>query len=86
MRDRVESSFGAGALSANRSGSGRTPFTRSAKRALQSALRQAVAEDAAKMRPEHLLLGVLAERDGRGARLLAAHGVTAAQLRGRDAA
>jgi ATP-dependent Clp protease ATP-binding subunit ClpA len=81
VRDRVESSFGAGALAAGRPGSGRTPFTRPAKRALQEALRAAVAEDAGELRSEHLLLGVLAEPGGRGARLLAAHGVTAEALR-----
>jgi ATP-dependent Clp protease ATP-binding subunit ClpA len=86
VRERVESSFGAGALDAGRLGSGRTPFTRPAKRALQSALREAVAEGAGELRPAHLLLGVLAEPAERGARLLAAHGVTADHLRGRDAA
>ena len=81
VRERVESAFGAGALSAGAPASGRTPFTRPAKRALQEALRQAVADGAGELRPEHLLLGVLAEPDGRGARLLAGHGVTAEALR-----
>ena len=81
VRERVESAFGAGALSAGASTAGRTPFTRPAKRALQEALRQAVADGAGELRPEHLLLGVLAEPDGRGARLLAGHGVTAEALR-----
>ena len=81
VRRRVESAFGTGALSAGRPAAGRTPFTRPAKRALQNALREAVAEEAGELRPEHLLLGVLAERDGRGARLLADHGVTAEALR-----
>lgn len=86
VRGRVESSFGVGALSAGRPGSGRTPFTEPAKQALQEALRQAVADGTGEIRAEHVLLGVLAEPDGRGARLQAAHGVTAGRLRGRDAA
>jgi hypothetical protein len=57
----VESAFGPGALSPGRSTSGRTPFTRPAKRALQEALRQAVADGAGELRAEHLLRGVLAE-------------------------
>jgi ATP-dependent Clp protease ATP-binding subunit ClpA len=81
VRERVESAFGAGALHAPASAPRRTPFTRPAKRALQEALRQAVADGAGELRAEHLLLGVLAEPDGRGARLLAGHGVTTEALR-----
>ena len=62
--------FGPGALSPGPSTSARTPFTPSAKRALQAALRQAVADGDRELRAEHLLLGLLAD-----------HGVTAEALR-----
>lgn len=81
VRARVESSFGPGALSTGRRGWGRTPFTPHAKKALELALRQAVADGAGELRPEHLLRGVLVGGDGRGARLLSAHGITVDRLR-----
>lgn len=86
VRDRVEASFGPGALARGRRTGGRTPFTPGAKKALELTLREAVADGAGEIRAEHLLLGVLREGDGLGARLLAAHGVTAGRLRGSDAA
>jgi ATP-dependent Clp protease ATP-binding subunit ClpA len=86
VRDRVESSFGRGALSATRPRTSSTPFTARAKKALQLTLREAVAAGDGEIRPEHVLLGVLSEGEGLGARLLAAHGVTAGRLRGTDTA
>lgn len=86
VRDRVEASFGPGALARGRHAGTRTPFTPRAKKALELTLREAVATGAGEIRPEHLLLGVLREGDGLGARLLAAHGVTAERLRGSNAA
>jgi ATP-dependent Clp protease ATP-binding subunit ClpA len=85
VRRRVESTFGPGALS-GRGGrrGGQPPFTRRAKKALELALREAVHAGDREIRAEHLLLGLLREGDGVGARLLAAHGVTAAALRGDD--
>ena len=56
------------------------PWTPDAKRALEHSLRQAVAAGDDEIRPEHLLLGILAGGDP-VAQALAARGVTAERLR-----
>lgn len=90
VRDRVEAAFGPGALAGGRPTAGRLLFTAQAKKALELALREAVSLGSREIRAEHLLLGILRAGDGLGARLLAAHGVTAdalrARVRGSDAA
>ena len=95
MRERVERAFGPGALSrrgrCRRGGtSGRVPFSARAKKALELTLREAVSLGERDLRAEHLVLGLLRERDGVAARVLAERGVTLAAARekvaGRDAA
>jgi ATP-dependent Clp protease ATP-binding subunit ClpA len=91
VRERVERAFGRGALSRGRAcGGGHIPFTPRAKKALELALREAIALGANDIRVEHLVLGVVREGDGVGANILAARGVTreavVARLEGRDAA
>jgi hypothetical protein len=56
------------------------PWSADAKRALEQSLRQALAAGDTEIRPEHLLLGILAGRDP-VAQALAARGVTAERLR-----
>jgi ATP-dependent Clp protease ATP-binding subunit ClpA len=51
-------------------GSGQIPFTPNAKGALEAALREADALGSRPILPEHLLLGVLAQRSGTSARIL----------------
>jgi ATP-dependent Clp protease ATP-binding subunit ClpA len=91
VRERVERTFGPGALSRRgRCGGPMTPFCRRAKKAIELALRDAVALGAPEIRDEHLVLGLLREGDGVAAQILTARGVTleAARSRvaGRDAA
>lgn len=74
VRRSVEESFGPGALSAGSGGergsAGRhRPFTADSKRALERALREATELRAGELRPEHLLLGVAADRNGAAAAL-----------------
>jgi ATP-dependent Clp protease ATP-binding subunit ClpA len=95
VRERVERSFGRGALS-RRGGCGRgilgaqVPFTPRAKKALELTLREAISLGQRDLRPEHLVLGLLREGDGVAAQLLTERGVTLAAARakvaGRDAA
>jgi ATP-dependent Clp protease ATP-binding subunit ClpA len=95
VRERVERAFGPGALSrrghCRRSGTSRAiPFTARAKKALELTLREAVSLGERELRTEHLVLGLLRERDGVAARVLSERGVTHAAARqkvaGRDAA
>ena len=82
VRERVERTFGPGALAARpgrrrRSCIGdRRPFTPRAKKVLELSLREAVALGDQAIRTEHLLLGLVREGDGVAARILAAKGVT----------
>jgi ATP-dependent Clp protease ATP-binding subunit ClpA len=81
VRERVERTFGPGALAARpgrrrRSCGDRRPFTPRAKKALELSLREAVALGDHFIRAEHLLLGLLREGDGVAARILAAKGIT----------
>ncbi len=81
VRERVDASFGPGALTTGRPNAGRTPFTKHSKKALELAVREAAAGGAREIRTEHVLLGVLREGEGLGADLLTAHGITADHLR-----
>jgi ATP-dependent Clp protease ATP-binding subunit ClpA len=95
VRERVESAFGAGALSRRggcRGGTfgGHIPFTPRAKKALELTLREGIALGARDLRAEHLVLGLLREGDGVAAQLLHARGLALDEVRarvaGRDAA
>ena len=87
VRKRAEATFGPGALDRpGERGSGRgrrlgkgghLPFTDEAKRALELALRAAVAAHDREVTTAHLLLGMLGTEQGTAARLLARVGVTA---------
>lgn len=87
VRERIEASFGPGALSAIPPGSrgcgirGRIPFTGRAKRALELTLREARALGHDHIGPGHLLLGLPHDKGGVGAEILADHGVTLTRLR-----
>jgi ATP-dependent Clp protease ATP-binding subunit ClpA len=85
VRERVERAFGPGALSGRRgcTTSGHVPFTSRAKKVLELTLREATALGARELRTEHLVLGLLCERDGVAARILAERGVTLAAARSR---
>jgi ATP-dependent Clp protease ATP-binding subunit ClpA len=80
VRERVERTFGPGALSGRR-GCRRgwfgpmVPFTPRAKKALELSLREALALGDNFIGAEHVLLGLLREGDGVAARILRAHGV-----------
>jgi ATP-dependent Clp protease ATP-binding subunit ClpA len=95
VRERVERSFGRGALS-RRGGCGRgilgrqVPFTPRAKKALELTLREGIALGARELRGEHLVLGLLRTDDGVAAKVLQKHGLALdtarARVQGRDAA
>ncbi len=75
VRERVEETFGPGALdlpavSRGRVVSGRVPLTPRAKKSLELALREAVAMHSRQISSGHLLLGVLREGAGLAARVL----------------
>jgi ATP-dependent Clp protease ATP-binding subunit ClpA len=81
VRRRVEEAFGPGALDRVRRPRGRRwgghiPFTKGSKKILELALREAVGLGHDYIGTEHLLLGVLDEEDGLGARTLTDLGVT----------
>ena len=77
VRERVERAFGPGALSRSRGcGEGRLPFTPRSKKALELSLRESLALGAGEIRGDHLVLGLLHERDGVAAQILTARGVT----------
>lgn len=87
VRDSVARTFGAEALDHALSRSGRRrrrrghiPFTRSAKKALELALREALAHKDNEIRCEHLLLGILRGGDKAAIGLITEH-VYTAQLR-----
>lgn len=87
VRRRVEDTFGPGSLGAEpvrrgwfRRGRVRhIPFTRPAKKALESALREAIGLGHRHIGTEHLVLGLLAEPTGVARRILARTGVDPAQ-------
>ncbi|MFE6052422.1 Clp protease N-terminal domain-containing protein [Kitasatospora sp. NPDC056446] len=95
VREAVESAFGKGALDAPpeeeprrrgwfRSGgavSGHIPFTAPAKKALELSLRESLRLKSGEIAVGHLLLGVLREEAGLGARVVADHGLDPAAVR-----
>jgi ATP-dependent Clp protease ATP-binding subunit ClpA len=87
VRERVERTFGAGALSGSRRcrrglwRGGSMPFTARAKKALELSLREAVAMGDSFIGAEHVLLGLAREGDGVAARILRSRGVDRAAVR-----
>jgi ATP-dependent Clp protease ATP-binding subunit ClpA len=86
VRERVERTFGPGALS-GRPGCRRgwfgpgLPFTPRAKKVLELSLREALALGDGFIGAEHVLLGLLREGDGVAARILRSRGVDRAAVR-----
>jgi ATP-dependent Clp protease ATP-binding subunit ClpA len=76
VRDRIEASFGPGALDREAPGSpqekpsGHIPFTKPAKKALELSLREAIALKSKGISDGHLVLGVLRTREGMGVKVL----------------
>ncbi|GAB7052136.1 Clp protease N-terminal domain-containing protein [Catenuloplanes indicus] len=60
---------------------GHIPFSSHAKKTLELALREALALRSRELRPEHILLGLLREKQGLGARVLADAGLDLEVLR-----
>jgi ATP-dependent Clp protease ATP-binding subunit ClpA len=84
VRRRVERTFGAGALGRRRCRRPRgsaMPFTPRAKKVLELALREALSLGDDHIGAEHVLLGLLREGEGVGARILAGRGVSHAAVR-----
>ncbi|MEV7780774.1 Clp protease N-terminal domain-containing protein [Kitasatospora sp. NPDC088351] len=94
VREAVESVFGEGALDAppgegprrrgwfrSEARGGRTPFTAGAKKALELSLRESLRLKSGRIAVGHLLLGVIREGEGTGARVIADHGLDPAVLR-----
>jgi ATP-dependent Clp protease ATP-binding subunit ClpA len=87
VRERVERTFGPGALSGSRRcrrgiwRGASIPFTPRAKKALELALREAIAMGDRFIGAEHLLLGLAREGDGVAARILRSRGVDRAAVR-----
>jgi ATP-dependent Clp protease ATP-binding subunit ClpA len=87
VRRRVEATFGPGSLDAERRNGwfgrrGRlrhVPFTRAAKKALESALREAIALGHRYIGTEHLVLGLLADEHGVVRALITRTGVSPTQ-------
>jgi ATP-dependent Clp protease ATP-binding subunit ClpA len=94
VRERVERTFGPGALSGRRGCrrgwfGPRVPFTPKAKKALELSLREALALADSAIGAEHVLLGLLRGGDGVAAQILRSRGVEHAAVRAalrRDAA
>jgi ATP-dependent Clp protease ATP-binding subunit ClpA len=78
VRARVEATFGPGALSGR--ACGEVCLTRRAKKALELALREARELGEDHLAGVHVVLGVLREGEGVGARMLARHGVERSAL------
>jgi len=76
-RTRVQTAVGRG----KRPPSGHIPFTPSAKKVLELALREALSLHHDYIGTEHLLLGLIREREGLGARLLIESGIDLLSLR-----
>lgn len=72
LRQEIEARIGHG----DRTPSGHIPFTPSAKKSLELALRESVQLTAGYIGTEHLLLGLIRQGDGPAVQVLAARGVT----------
>lgn len=86
VRDRVEASFGAGALDGGGTDPkvrGHIPFTAAAKKTLELALREAISPKNKHIGTEHILLGLTHDLGGMVDRMLAAQGVRLPALRDR---
>ncbi len=88
VRQRVEANFGPGSLDSPSRRRGwlrrddryqHIPFTRAAKKALESSLREAIALGHRHIGTEHIVLGLLADPHGVARQMLAATGVSPAQ-------
>jgi ATP-dependent Clp protease ATP-binding subunit ClpA len=77
VRVRVQAAVGMG----KRAPAGHIPFTPSSKKVLELGLREALSLHHDYIGTEHLLLGLIRERDGLGARLLSESGVDLLTLR-----
>jgi ATP-dependent Clp protease ATP-binding subunit ClpA len=75
VRRRAEETFGPGALD-RCDPSGRVPFTKRSKKALELSLREALNLGDKFIGTEHVLLGIARVEDGVGARILSDHGLT----------
>ncbi len=79
VREKVEATFGPGALDRpGRGGAparGHIPLTPRAKKAIELGLREAIALRSKEIRPGHLMLGLLRDGGGLGARALSEAGV-----------
>jgi ATP-dependent Clp protease ATP-binding subunit ClpA len=87
VRRRIEEEFGPGALQRSRPGCGPTgrgmSLTRRAKRVFRLALRERERLGDGSVGTEHLLLGLIAEREGLAMRILECRAVTGQQIRHR---
>jgi ATP-dependent Clp protease ATP-binding subunit ClpA len=85
VRDRVEATFGPGALDAvGRRGevpSGHIPFSPRAKKVLELSLREAMAMKSKSIRDGHIALGLLREGEGLAMKVLADRGIDVTELR-----
>jgi ATP-dependent Clp protease ATP-binding subunit ClpA len=77
--DRVEESFGPGAFAPK---PGRVRFSKSAKTALELTVREALRVKTGQIAAEHLLLGLMRDKNSMAARILEELGIDLAQLRG----
>lgn len=84
VRRRIEAAFGTGSLGTEpthrrwfrrSAGPSHIPFTRAAKKALEGALREAIALGHRRIGTEHLVLGLMRDPDGIARQILAATGV-----------
>ena len=84
VRDRVEATFGPGALDGNgppREPGGRIPFSPRARKVLELALREAIAMKSKVIRDGHIALGLLREGEGLAMKALHDRGVDTTELR-----
>jgi ATP-dependent Clp protease ATP-binding subunit ClpA len=86
VRERVEATFGPGALDdpAGRHGAtstGHRPFTPRAKKVLELSLREALALKHRHIADGHLVLGLLREGEGLAMKIIADRGIDAVELR-----
>lgn len=92
VREAVEAAFGEGALDAPaeperrrrgwfKSDGGRSPFSAAARKTLELSLRESIRLGSGNIAVGHILLGLLREGEGLGARVIADHGLDAAAVR-----
>ncbi|MEU6742375.1 Clp protease N-terminal domain-containing protein [Streptosporangium sandarakinum] len=85
VRERVEAAFGPGALdrgsARDRRPGGRIPFSSRAKKTLELSLREALRLKHGYISDGHVLLGILREGQGVGARVITGAGIDAETLR-----